>query len=118
MTVGRGPRLGADGVNAINEETGGAWAPPLLAPLSGVWKLVKPAGRQTSDVKLRPVFASGLPGPSYGQKTNLNPTTGDPWVRPLGLGGLLASDDLLQTKLQGALDNLVARGNRCWLGLG
>ena len=48
MTVGRGPRLGADGVNAINEETGGAW-PPLLAPLSGVWKLVKPAGRLTSN---------------------------------------------------------------------
>ena len=32
------------------------------------------AGRST-DVKLRPVFASGLPGPSYGQKTNL--TSGD-----------------------------------------
>ena len=75
------------------------------------------AGRST-DVKLRPVFASGLPGPSYGQKTNLNPTTGDPWVRPLGLGGLLASGDLLQSTLLGALDNLVARGNRCWLGLG
>ena len=47
--MGRGPRLGADGVNAINEETGGAW-PPLLAPLSGVWKLLlKPAGRLTSN---------------------------------------------------------------------
>ena len=37
------------------------------------------AGRST-DVKLRPVFASGLPGPSYGQKTNLNRTSGDLWV--------------------------------------
>ena len=37
------------------------------------------AGRST-DVKLRPVFASGLPGPSYGQKTNLKPTSGDLWV--------------------------------------
>ena len=35
------------------------------------------AGRST-DVKLRPVFASGLPGPSYGQKTNS--TSGDLWV--------------------------------------
>ena len=67
--------------------------------------------------ELRPVFASGLPGPIYGQKTNLNPTTDDPWVRPLGLGGLLASGDLLQTTLQGALD-LVAHGNRCWLAAG
>ena len=83
----------------------------------GRLEVVAEAGRST-DVKLRPVFASGLPGPSYGQKTNLNPTTGDPWVRPLGLGGLLASGDLLQSTLLGALDNLVARGNRCWLGLG
>ena len=49
MTVGRGPRLGADGVNAINEELVGRglhfW---LLAPQSGVWKLLgQPAGRST-----------------------------------------------------------------------
>ena len=37
-------------------------------------EVVAEAGRPT-DVKLRPVFASGLPGPSYGQKTNL--TSGD-----------------------------------------
>ena len=30
--------------------------------------------------ELRPVFASGLPGPSYGQKTNLNAASGDLWV--------------------------------------
>ena len=52
MTVGRGPRLGADGVNAINEELVGRglrfW---LLAPQSGVWKLLgQPAGRWTSRI--------------------------------------------------------------------
>ena len=80
------------------------------------------AGRST-DVKLRPVFASGLPGPSYGQKTNLNPTTGDPWVRPLGLGGLLASDDPLQCVQVTRQRSWVPRitswlGNRFWLGVG
>ena len=45
----------------------------------GRLEVVAEAGRPT-DVKLRPVFASGLPGPSYGQKTNLNPTSGDLWV--------------------------------------
>ena len=51
------------------------------------------AGRST-DVKLRPVFASGLPGPSYGQKTNLHPTSRPLGGWPLGVGGLLASGDL------------------------
>ena len=57
MTVGRGPRLGADGVNAINEELVGRglhfW---LLAPLSGVWKFVGP-GRSmdvTNYVRISP----------------------------------------------------------------
>ena len=67
-------------VDAINEEL--VWRGLhlwLLAPQSGVWKLLgQPAGR--TDVKLRPVFASGLPGPRYGQKTNLEPTSGDLWV--------------------------------------
>ena len=56
------------------------------------------AGRST-DVKLRPVFASGLPGPSYGQKTNLHPTSRPLGGWPLGVGGLLASGDLLQCVL-------------------
>ena len=78
------------------------------------------AGRST-DVKLRPVFASGLPGPSYGQKTNS--TSGDLWVWASVTSynrwvWAVTSDDLLQSTLLGALDNLVARGNRCWLGLG
>ena len=91
----------------------------------GRLEVVAEAGRPT-DVKLRPVFASGLPGPSYGQKTNLNPTTGDPWVRPLGLGGLLASGDPLQSHFK--MINVSQRswvpwitswlGNRFWLGLG
>ena len=88
--MGRGPRLGADGVNAINEETGGAW-PPLLAPLSGVWKLLlKLTGRTDGRHELRPVFASGLPGPRYGQKTNLEPTSGDLWVWMTAGFGLIA----------------------------
>ena len=70
--------------------------------------------------ELRPDFASGLPGPSYGQKTNLNPTTGDPWVRPLGLGGLLASGDPLQcvqvTRQRSWVPWITSwLGNRFWL---
>ena len=78
MTVGRGPRLGADGVNAINEETGGAWAPPLLAPLSGVWKLLlKPAGRLTSNYV--PFSPPGFLGRATAKKRIcIQPR--DPWV--------------------------------------
>ena len=79
--MGRGPRLGADGVNAINEETGGVRppAPPLLAA-GALGRLKVVAGRLDGRHELRPFSASGLPGPRYGQKTNLNPTSGDLWV--------------------------------------
>ena len=58
--------------------------PPLLAAgaTDGRLKVVG-VGRMDGRHELRPVFASGLPGPRYGQKTNLNLTTGDPWVDDL-----------------------------------
>ena len=73
------PRLDEARVNAVNEDLVGlglhCW---LLAPLVGVWKLWLD-GRH----ELRSFFASGPPGRSYRQKTNLNLTTGDPWVDDL-----------------------------------
>ena len=69
MTVGRGPRLGADGVNAINEELVGRglhfW---LLAPQSGVWKLLKPAGRWTDVTNYVPFSPPGFLGRATAKK--------------------------------------------------
>ena len=84
------PRLGAR-VNAVNEDWVGlglhCW---LLAPM-GVWKLLGADGRLEEigadraggRHEIRSFFACGPPGRSYRQKTNLNQTTGDPWVDDL-----------------------------------
>ena len=72
MTVGRGPHLGADGVNAINEELVGRglhfW---LLAPQSGVWKLLgQPAGRSTDVTNYVRISPPGFLGRATVKKRN------------------------------------------------
>ena len=70
MTVGRGPRLGADGVNAINEETGGAW-PPLLAAGAAVGRLeVVEAGRSMDVTNYVRISPPGFLGRATAKKRN------------------------------------------------